>query len=70
MPVEPFQIDLICSDIDRCQVSQLQGNWDTLAMPSLVWHAKTKKINEIKKVVLSGVYKHIRTVTIQVISQT
>ena len=34
-PVALFQIDLIYTDIDQCQVSQQQGNWDTLAMPSI-----------------------------------
>jgi len=44
MPAEPFQIDLICSDIDLCQVSQLPGNWETLAMLSSGLQIKEKEV--------------------------
>jgi len=44
MLAEPSQIDLICSDIDLCQVSQLPGNWETLAMLSSDLQIKEKRV--------------------------
>lgn len=34
MPAELYQIDLVCSDRDLCQVLQPQDIWDALSMPS------------------------------------
>jgi len=62
MPVELSQIDLICSDIDLCQVSQLLGNQDTLATLSSGLQIKDK--GGIKMC-----SRHRRTVIIQVMSQ-